>query len=95
MRHVAEDFYRGRSPIPSRGGNLIPDEIFLNSGEQYACQAEFNWLLLQIFCDYLQTSLHQSCTWSNGLSFWYNDHVENLHGLIRPGRSSWRDNTKP
>jgi hypothetical protein len=73
MRHVAEDFYRGRSVIPSRGGNLIPGEIFLNSGEQYDCQAEFNWLLLQILCDYLQMSLHQSCTWTNGVSFWYNE----------------------
>ena len=67
MRHVAEDFYRGRSPILSRGGDLIPGEIFLNSGEQYACQAEFKRLLLQILCDYMQTSLHQSCTWTNGL----------------------------
>jgi hypothetical protein len=32
---VAEDLYRGRRPIPSRGGDLNPGEIFLNSGEQY------------------------------------------------------------
>ena len=95
MRHVAEDFYRGRSLIPNRGGNLIPGEIFLNSGEQYDCQAEFNWLLLQILCGCLETNLHQSCTWTNVISFWYNDHVGNPHGLIRPGRSSWRNNTEP
>jgi hypothetical protein len=72
-----------------------PRQDLLNYGEQYACQAEFKWLLLQILCGCLQTNLHQSCTWTNVLSFWYNDHVKNPHGLIRPGRSSWRNNTEP
>jgi hypothetical protein len=52
----------GRSPIPSRGGDLIPDEIFLIFGEQYACPTDFKRRFLQISCDYIQTSLHQSRT---------------------------------
>jgi hypothetical protein len=95
MRHVAEDFYRSCKSDPQPRWRSYPRRGLLNYGEQCACQAEFKWLLLQILCGCSQTNLHQSCTWINILSFWYNDHVENPHGLIRPGRSSWRNNTEP
>jgi hypothetical protein len=49
-RHVAVDLYRGHRPIPNRGGDLIPGEIFLISGEQYANPLDFKGLLLQISC---------------------------------------------
>jgi hypothetical protein len=52
MRHVAEDFYRGRSPILSRGGDLISSEICwttVNSTPagriQMAIASNFMWLL--------------------------------------------------
>jgi hypothetical protein len=82
MRHVAEDFYRGRKSEPR--WRSYPRRGSLNHGEQCACQPEFRWLLRPVLCGCSQTNLHQSCTLINVLSFWYNDHTENPHGLIMP-----------